>query len=134
MVGLTRFLFLMNLCEKSGVSSNVYKGFCPLKKHANFRATKKLFVLQAERARFQMVAEIALRFPRLSRPRRDDCLGHYKIRRMADFRLVSGGHAGVQVLSVTITNRFGPAKILPCVYLDESSQKCLLRRELFYIR
>jgi hypothetical protein len=46
MVGLTRFLFLMNLCEKSGVSANVYAGFGPLEKDGNFRGVKKLFVLQ----------------------------------------------------------------------------------------
>jgi hypothetical protein len=47
MVGLTRFFYLMNLCEKSGISTNVYRGFQPLKKHADFRAMKKKFVLQA---------------------------------------------------------------------------------------
>ena len=46
MVGLTRFLCLMNLCEKSAVSANVYEGFWPFKKDANFRGVKKLFVLQ----------------------------------------------------------------------------------------
>jgi hypothetical protein len=46
MVGLTRFFGLMNLCEKSGVSANVYAGFGPLKKDGNFRGVKKLFVLQ----------------------------------------------------------------------------------------
>jgi hypothetical protein len=47
MVGLTRFFGLMNLCEKSGVLANVYAGFSPLQKDANFRGRKKLFVLQA---------------------------------------------------------------------------------------
>jgi hypothetical protein len=46
MVGLTRFFSLMNLCEKSGVSANVYAGFWPFKKDAEFRLVKKLFVLQ----------------------------------------------------------------------------------------
>jgi hypothetical protein len=46
MVRLTRFLILMNLCEKSGVSINVYKDFCHFQKHAQIRAAKKLFVLQ----------------------------------------------------------------------------------------
>jgi hypothetical protein len=47
MVGLTRFLFLMNLCEKSGVSANVYAGLCPLEKDVDFPDAKKHFVLQA---------------------------------------------------------------------------------------
>jgi len=46
MVGLTRFLILMNLCEKSAASSNVYKGFCLFKKDVKFATVKKLFVLQ----------------------------------------------------------------------------------------
>jgi hypothetical protein len=46
MVGLTRFLILMNLCEKSGVPANVDAGFAPFKKDADFRSRKKLFVLQ----------------------------------------------------------------------------------------
>jgi len=33
----------MNLCEKIGVSSNVYKGFSPIEKDADFRGVKKLF-------------------------------------------------------------------------------------------
>ena len=33
----------MNLCEKNGVAANVYSGFCPLKKGANFQGVKKLF-------------------------------------------------------------------------------------------
>jgi hypothetical protein len=36
----------MNLCEKNGISSNVYRGFALLKKDAEFRVVKKLFVLQ----------------------------------------------------------------------------------------
>jgi hypothetical protein len=47
MVGLTRFLFSMNLCEKSAGLTNVYAGFWPFKKDADFRGEKKLFVLQA---------------------------------------------------------------------------------------
>jgi hypothetical protein len=47
MAGLTRFFCLMNLCEKSGDSSNVYQGFGLLKKDGVFRGAKKLFVLQA---------------------------------------------------------------------------------------
>jgi hypothetical protein len=46
MVGLTRFLCLMNLCEKSGVSINIHAGFRLLQKHAEIRAAKKPFVLQ----------------------------------------------------------------------------------------
>jgi hypothetical protein len=46
MVGLTRFLYLMNLCEKSATSTNVDKGFMLFKKDAEFRPVKKLFVLQ----------------------------------------------------------------------------------------
>jgi len=36
----------MNLCEKSGVSASVYKGFCLFKKDGDFGPMKKLFVLQ----------------------------------------------------------------------------------------
>jgi len=51
-VGLTRFLFLMNLCEKSGVWVNVYWGFVPFNKD-NFQAAgEKLFVLHAFRPVF----------------------------------------------------------------------------------
>jgi hypothetical protein len=46
MVGLTRFLCLVNLCEKSAVWINVHAGFSDFKKHAFFGAAKKLFVLQ----------------------------------------------------------------------------------------
>ena len=46
MVGLTRFFCWMNLCEKTGVLINVYRGLLPFKKHADFRDVKKLFVLQ----------------------------------------------------------------------------------------
>jgi hypothetical protein len=49
MVGLTRFLCLMNLCERNGVSSNVYRGYALVKKDAKFRLVKKLFVLQGNR-------------------------------------------------------------------------------------
>jgi hypothetical protein len=42
----------MNLCEKSGVSANIYAGFMLFKKHGNFRGVKKLFVLQAVAAVF----------------------------------------------------------------------------------
>ena len=49
MAGLTRFLVLMNLCEKSAVLTNVYDGFMLFKKDAEFRAVKKLFVLQEKR-------------------------------------------------------------------------------------
>ena len=42
-VGLTRYLFLMNLCEKSGVWANVYAVFCHFEKHVHFRDVKKLF-------------------------------------------------------------------------------------------
>ena len=55
MVGLTRFFILMNLCEKSGVLVNVYEGFCLRKKDADFRAVKKLFVLQAVIPKFEFV-------------------------------------------------------------------------------
>ena len=37
----------MNLCEKSGVLTNVYAGFCCVEKDADFREVKKVFVLQA---------------------------------------------------------------------------------------
>jgi hypothetical protein len=47
MVRLTRFLFLMNLCEKNGISANVYKGFRLIKKDAGFCGAKKLSILQA---------------------------------------------------------------------------------------
>ena len=40
MVGLTRFFCLMNLCEKSMVSLNVYKGIALFKKDAEFRLVK----------------------------------------------------------------------------------------------
>jgi hypothetical protein len=50
MVGLTRFLFLMNLCEKNGVPTNIYSGFMLFKKDANFQGVKKLFVLQEVKA------------------------------------------------------------------------------------
>jgi hypothetical protein len=46
MVGLTRFFILMNLCEKSGVSPNIYRGIALYKKDAEFRRVKKLSVLQ----------------------------------------------------------------------------------------
>jgi len=46
MAGLTRFLFLMNPGERSGVSTNVCKGFAHFKKDVEFRGVKKLFVLQ----------------------------------------------------------------------------------------
>jgi hypothetical protein len=46
MVGLTRFFGLMNLCEKSAVLVNVYKGFCLFEKDAGFVVAEKLFVLQ----------------------------------------------------------------------------------------
>jgi hypothetical protein len=36
----------MNLCEKSGVSANVYEGFCLIEKDADFGVVKKHFVLQ----------------------------------------------------------------------------------------
>jgi hypothetical protein len=42
----------MNLCEKSGVQTNVYKGLLLFKKDAKFRPLKKLFVLQAQRESF----------------------------------------------------------------------------------
>ena len=53
MVGLTRFLFLMKDCEKSAVSSNVYAGFRPVEKDADFRGVKKLFSLQENPASFR---------------------------------------------------------------------------------
>jgi hypothetical protein len=46
MVGLTRFFHLMNLCEKSAASANVYKdlalfkkdaGICMVKKHLSYK-------------------------------------------------------------------------------------------------
>jgi len=40
----------MNLCEKSGVSINVYAGFSPFKKHVKNRGVKKLFVLQEKKS------------------------------------------------------------------------------------
>jgi hypothetical protein len=52
MVGLTRFFYLMNLCEKSGGSTNVHAGFSPFKKHVKFRGVKKLFVLQEKNGVF----------------------------------------------------------------------------------
>ena len=52
-VGLTRFLFLMNVCEKSAALINVYNGFMPCEKDAIFSGMKKLFVLQAVPAQFQ---------------------------------------------------------------------------------
>jgi hypothetical protein len=36
----------MNLCEKSGTSPNIYKGFALFKKDVEFHLVKKLFVLQ----------------------------------------------------------------------------------------
>jgi hypothetical protein len=36
----------MNLCEKSGVATNVYAGLMLFKKDADFRGVKKVFVLQ----------------------------------------------------------------------------------------
>ena len=50
MVGLTRFLFLMNLCEKNAVLLNVYNSFVLSKKDVDFRGVKILFVLQGMRA------------------------------------------------------------------------------------
>jgi len=46
MVGLTRFFSLMNVCEKNGIVSNVYRVFVHFKKDANFEGVKKDFVLQ----------------------------------------------------------------------------------------
>jgi hypothetical protein len=40
MVGLTRFLFLMKDCEKSGFAANVYWGFYLIEKEADFRDAK----------------------------------------------------------------------------------------------
>ena len=54
MVGLTRFFGLMNLCEKSGVSVNVYSGFVLFKKDVKFRGEEKLFVLQAVLLRIRL--------------------------------------------------------------------------------
>jgi hypothetical protein len=56
MVGLTRFFHLMNLCEKSGGLSNVYRVFVHFKKDANFEDVKKDFVLQ-DSPRFASVLE-----------------------------------------------------------------------------
>jgi hypothetical protein len=46
MVGLTRFLFLMNLCEKNGGSANVYAGSGLSKNGRSFHVVEKHFVLQ----------------------------------------------------------------------------------------
>jgi len=53
MIGLTRFLFLMNFREKSGVLTNVHTGFCLFKKDGDFRGLSKLFVLHGKKAFFQ---------------------------------------------------------------------------------
>jgi hypothetical protein len=47
MVGLTRFLYLMNVCEKIAVSASVYRAFHLSKNGVKFHRTKKPFVLQA---------------------------------------------------------------------------------------
>jgi hypothetical protein len=46
MAGLTRFLFLMNFCEKIAIPPNVYRAFLHFEKDTVFRIVKKLFVLQ----------------------------------------------------------------------------------------
>jgi hypothetical protein len=46
MVGLTRFLFLMNFCEKNASWANVYGRLIPFRKDGFFDRVKKLFVLQ----------------------------------------------------------------------------------------
>jgi len=46
MVGLTRFFYLMNLCEKTPASTSVYRHFYRLQKDVDFLRAKKLFVLQ----------------------------------------------------------------------------------------
>jgi hypothetical protein len=53
MVGLTRFFYLMNLCEKSAALPNVCSGFSLFKKDAKFRVLKKHFVLQAVGSRLR---------------------------------------------------------------------------------
>jgi len=49
MVRLTRFLILMNLCEKSAGAANVYAGFLPFEKDAIFYEAKIVFVLQGQK-------------------------------------------------------------------------------------
>jgi hypothetical protein len=53
MVGLTHFLFLMKECEKIGVLTNFYAGFCPVEKDADFRGMEKLFSQQGKPASFR---------------------------------------------------------------------------------
>ena len=55
MVGLTRFFCLMNLCEKSGDSVNVCRGFRRIEKHVDFWEVKKNFVLQEGVRKFVLV-------------------------------------------------------------------------------
>jgi len=43
MVRLTRFIFFMNLCEKSAVSFNEYGGFCSLRMTMFFAEVEKDF-------------------------------------------------------------------------------------------
>jgi len=66
MAGLTRFLFLMNLCEKSATLTPVYNGFTPFKKMEIFAARKiflsykpiSLFFCRANRLA-EMLAKLA---------------------------------------------------------------------------
>jgi hypothetical protein len=46
MVGLTRFCYLMNLCEKIATPANICSHFPHFKKGAFFRWPQKHFVLQ----------------------------------------------------------------------------------------